>query len=213
MEDPDLETTKLLERWCAGDSEALEALLNRHLGWVREQVERRIGGGLRRKTDTDDVVQEVVVRVLKYGPRFVVGSTGQFRSLLGRIVENVLRDQHDLFNAACRAADREESLPGDSVLLLRMSGDPVTTPSQVACRRERIDWLRLGMELLDFEERQVLGLRHWLGLSYAEIAERIGVQEDAARMRFNRALVHLARKLRDLRGGDVDDLVSDVRKG
>ena len=46
--------------------------------------------------------------------------------------------------------------------------------------------------------RQAILLREWQGLSYAEIAEALGVSSpDAARMLVVRAIVHLEQELRD----------------
>ena len=71
--DEDL-TGKLLERWHAGDGGALDELLVRDLPWIRRCVHRRLGQGLRQRAETEDFVQEAVLEVLRYGPRFVVGT-------------------------------------------------------------------------------------------------------------------------------------------
>ena len=45
--------------------------------------------------------------------------------------------------------------------------------------------------------------REYRGESFQEVAKRLGLSEDAARMRFNRALPKLAKKLEHLRAGRV----------
>ena len=83
------ETLRLLEQWHAGDNDALGALLDRDLGWISSYVHRRLGPDLRRMGDTEDFVQEAVIKVLRHGPRFVLSDREHFRALLGKIVLNL----------------------------------------------------------------------------------------------------------------------------
>ncbi len=206
MSDDPNQTAVLLQRWHAGDRQALETLLERDLPWIRAQVDRRLGDLLRAKADTQDYVQEAMVEVLKYGPRFVMADRRKFRSLLARIIENVLRDQHDHHNAQRRAAHRQKSMPQDSILDLDGSLRSVTRPSEHAMRSERESWVRLAMELLPPDDRKVVLLRSWHELPFEDIAKEFGCTVDAARMRFNRALPKLARKIEELQAGHGLDL-------
>lgn len=77
----------------------------------------------------------------------------------------------------------------------------------MAERGEWERWVRLGLELLDPDERELVLLREWDGLRFPEIGARLGVSEDAARMRFHRALAHLADRILRLRSGRVAEVV------
>ena len=198
-------TLLLLKRWHAGDREALGVLLERNIDWIRAHVRRRLGQALRQKAETQDFVQEAMADVLRYGPKFTVADEGRFRALLARIVENVLRDQHDHFAAQKRAAAKERPLPSDTVLELDPPNREVTRPSQVASRREESAWLALGLEMLDAGDRAVILLRQQEGLPFAEVGRRLGVSEEAARFRFQRALPRLAKRIEDLRRGRLDE--------
>ncbi|MBK8976921.1 MAG: sigma-70 family RNA polymerase sigma factor [Planctomycetes bacterium] len=209
MDDPG-ETAILLRRWHAGEQGALQELLQRDLGWIREHVQRRLGGLLRQKGETQDYVQDAMVEVLRYGPRFVMHDRDRFRGLLVRIIENVLRDRHDWFTAKRRAIQRERPLPDDSVIDLDLSLESVTRPSEHAARGERESWVRLALELLPPDDRRVILLRQWDELPFEEIGARLGCSTDAARMRFQRALPKLARKIEELRaGGGLANLGSE----
>src|SRR5262245_24795818 len=109
-------TATLLRRWHSGDSAAFEDLLVRHLPWLQAYVHGRLGDLLRAHGETGDYVQEALIDALRYGPRVVVADDDQFRALLGRIVENVLRDENDRFRAKKRGHCRPRELPADSVL-------------------------------------------------------------------------------------------------
>jgi RNA polymerase sigma-70 factor (ECF subfamily) len=78
-----------------------------------------------------------------------------------------------------------------------------TRPSAAADRNEKRAWIRLALELLDTADRDVVLLRQWDGLSFAEVGERLGIREDAARMRFERAVARLARLVARLRAGEI----------
>ena len=203
MAEPTTQTRSLLERWHQGDPKALNELLEEELEWVRSRVRALLGELLRRKGDTDDYVQQAMLHVLKYGPRFLISDRQHFRALMARIVENVLRDESDRYSAKRRAAERERALPADNVLNLDSPAKSITRPSQVAEKHEREAWVRMGLELLDAPDREVILLREFDGLSFAEIGEKLGVAEDSARMRFNRAVPRLAAKVRSLKSGDL----------
>ena len=197
------ETLDLLRRCHAGDGEALRALVARDLTWIRARVNRRVGDLLRQRGEVDDYVQDAVVAALEHGPRFVVDDRDRFRALMARIVENVLRMRHRALRAGCRDVAREQPIATGVVLDLTAGG---TSPSSAASRNERRAWLDLGLELLGPADREIVLLRQWEGLSFAEAAARLGVAEDAARMRFRRALRRLARVVRRLRDrvGDTE---------
>lgn len=66
--DPHLD---LLQRWRAGDKEALEALLADVLPWLHREVSKALGDQPRGAQDSGDLVQTTVVNFLTWGPRFV----------------------------------------------------------------------------------------------------------------------------------------------
>lgn len=199
MATPPQRTHELLSRLHAGEEDALRELLERHEPWVRARVRERLGARLRQRAETDDFVQDAMVDALKYGPKFMVSSEDHFRGLLARIVENALRDRHQYFDAARRARDRERPLPSDSVLDLDPRSPDRATPSRAADRREREAWLRLGLELLRPEDREVILLRQEDALPFEEVGARLGVAPNAARMRFERALAKLGKVVTRLR--------------
>lgn len=203
------ETRQLLQHWHGGDPQALARLLDRNLGWIRKRVANRMGALLQAKGTPTDYVQDAMVEVLRYGPKFVMTDEAQFRALMAKIVENVLRGRSDWFTAERRAANRERGGASDTVLDIDPHRKPVTRPSQAFERDEAAEIARLGISLLDESDREVIILRQWDDLPFGEIAKRLDTTEAAARMRFERALPKLAEKIALLRSGDIDTLVRD----
>jgi RNA polymerase sigma factor (sigma-70 family) len=190
----------LLRRWHAGDERALSELVARDLPWLRAEALRRMGGELRSRQDADDVVQQALLHVLQHGPRFEVVDDEHYRAILLRIVENTIRKLIRDGRRHKRWAGREEPLPSGSVVALAASA---TRPSAAADRNERRAWVQLALELLDSGDREIVLQRQWHGLPFVAIGERLGIAEDAARRRFERAVGRLARTVGRLRAGEV----------
>jgi DNA-directed RNA polymerase specialized sigma24 family protein len=81
------------------------------------------------------------------------------------------------------------------------------TPSKSAERLEGEAWVRLGMELLDPMDRDVIVLRRWNELSFPEIGEHLGLSPNTARMKYNRAVLKLGDEVMALRRGDLSRFV------
>ncbi len=209
MEPDNQDTLDLLQRWHGGDQGALQTLIEHDLPWIHQVVRKRVGPLLRSKEETCDVVQEVLIELLHYGPRFLLSNHRHFRALLARIAENVIRGQNDRFTAARRAAVREKPLPSDSVLYL---DQPQGSLDEVE-KKEAQDLVRLSMELLAPEDRDVILWRQWDSLSYKEIGDKLSITEDAARMRFHRSISRLSHRARLIEQGRVHELLDPEDEG
>jgi RNA polymerase sigma-70 factor (ECF subfamily) len=187
----------------------MATLVQQESGFVCEQVRRRLGRLLRREHDTEDIVQGMLLQALRASPRFLVSDRDKLRGLLVRMVENALRVQADRQLAQRRDIRREvqmQSGPDDSVLDLDPSAS-ATDPARAAERSETRDWVRLALELLDHDDRTVVYMRDYEDLTFAEIGQRLGLAEDAVRMRHRRAMPKLADTLVKLKRGDLASLL------
>ncbi len=75
---------------------------------------------------------------------------------------------------------------------------PQSSPSQQAARRERAELLAGALETLPGAYREVIVLRNLEGLSFAEVAARMGRTEDSVKNIWLRALNRLRRMLGEL---------------
>jgi RNA polymerase sigma-70 factor (ECF subfamily) len=203
MEEKLSQTTLYLQQWHNGDRQGLDALLEQHLPWLEEQVRRRMSAQLKNKAETCDYIQDAVVQFMQYAPRFTVSDKAHFRALLLKVVESTLHNKYRWFMARRREMARERPLPADTVLYL--DSGAARTPSKSAERHEREAWVRLGMELLDPEDKELLVLRNWNKESFSHIGERLGITENAARLRHNRAMDRLTDKVWVLRRGKLPE--------
>ena len=187
--------------------------MDRELPFVREFVSRRMCELLKAIEQVDDVVQDDMLVALRYTPRFLVSDREKFRGLLCRITENVLRDSAEKHQAKKRDSGREREMPRDTLLHLDPSVHSPTRPSQAATRNEDRLWLRLAIDLLPPEERELVLWHEYDGLSFDEIAERLGLTKAAARMRLTRSLPRLAEKVQMLRRGELTDALANPDHG
>jgi RNA polymerase sigma factor (sigma-70 family) len=164
---------------------------------------------LRRVGDTDDFVQEAALQVLRFGPRFVLGNREQFRALLAKIVLNVLRMKHRELFALKRTPKQESPFGGDTTLYLDPPQQRVARPDQVAEHQEEREWLRLGLLVLEPHDQEVLDL-HWQGLTDPEIAERLGLADNTARMRRSRAVGRLTAVVLKMKQGRLAEVLDEA---
>jgi RNA polymerase sigma factor (sigma-70 family) len=198
-------TTSLLQQWQLGDERALARLVELHLPWLQQHLEKRLGPFLRQHGDVADYLNDTVLDFLRDAPRFQVRDEDQFRGLLARVAENTLRDRNDWFRAKRRDLGRTAGLPSESVLQLDPALARSTTPSREAARTETRDWVRLALEMIEGEDRKILIAREYDNRSFVAIGDEIGMSANAVRMRWTRAVARLAEIMKSLREGQIPD--------
>ena len=183
-------TNGLVRRAQKGDTRALEDLFSRYLPRVRQIVALRTGQKLRQMLELDDIVQEVLLKLLRGLERFEAKSEGSFRHWLARCAECEIVDRARHLDRKKRGGDRIRRFADCDSRLLRSSifHDDDATPSELAQADELAE--RIEDELLAMSEhnREVIILRAVCGMSYSEVAEELGIEQVSARVAFSRAI-------------------------
>jgi RNA polymerase sigma-70 factor (ECF subfamily) len=179
-----------------GDNSALEQLCRVYGERVRRIVRLRMGKEIRPRLDSMDVVQDALVFALGGLKDFTYKNEGDFLRWLARIAQNALRDNLDRLHAAKRDIRREVRLESYEPTTGRgFVGTPgpieATTPSAIVSKREDLDKLERAIDELKPEYREVVVLTKIEGLSYQEIADRVGKTPDAVRMLVPSAMAEL----------------------
>lgn len=190
-------TPRLLQCARAGDRQAYDELFARVSDRVLFFVRMRLGGRLREKVDSVDVLQDVYMEAHQDLERFKHQGEGAFARWLCRLIENRLRDLADHY-AAKKRQPPGTALPVNSVL--QAAKDSGTGPVTAAARLETRDRLVQSMARLPEGEREVLLLRFYQEKTYAEIADATGRSSTAVRRLLGRALKSLGTKLESERG-------------
>lgn len=201
----------LLDRWAAGDGEALVELVRLHAPWLRRHVSRKMSAKMRTFDTSEDVVQSVLLNLLRSGPTFRPANIEQFRGLVARSVFNRLCELHDYCGRQARDPSRAQPLPSHPSQVLVSIPSDADPGRQVSAREER-DFVAMAMNLIDPEDHRLITWRDFEGVGFEEIGARLSLSEEGARSRHRRALGKLKLQAQRLREGRLDDLVDDVRE-
>jgi RNA polymerase sigma-70 factor (ECF subfamily) len=188
---PALDTTfDLVERAKAGDAEALNRLFTRFLPPLRRWASGRLPRWTRDLMDTDDLVQETVLRSVKRIEKFESRHEGALQAYLRQAVVNRIRDEVRRTKRSPLAAELDEN-----------QSDGHASPLDEAIGQEAVDRYEAALARLRPEEREAIVARIEMDGSYQEVAQALGKPSaDAARMAVSRALLRLAE---EMNRGDV----------
>jgi RNA polymerase sigma factor (sigma-70 family) len=181
-----LETTfDLVERAKSGDSDALNRLFARYLPSLRRWASGRLPRWSRDLMDTDDLVQETVVRAVKRIDRFEPRHEGALQAYLRQAIVNRIRDE-------VRRAKRSPT----PAVLDDNAADPGASPLETAIGGEALERYEAALARLRPEEREAIIARVEMDGSYQNVAAALGKPSaDAARMAVSRALLRLAQEM------------------
>lgn len=157
---PDAEDVRLC---LAGDELAFERLVDRYQRQVLNLCQRLAGA-----REAKDLFQETFLHAFRALPQ--LRSPGAFRTWLFRIAVRCSRRRLGARSAASELAD-PDSLAAPSSM---RPTDPLELDEDVAR-------LRHLLALLPARQREVVVLRHFDELSFAEIGAILGISEEAAR--------------------------------
>jgi RNA polymerase sigma-70 factor (ECF subfamily) len=172
-----LDESDLIRRAQRGDTHAYEELVNAYQGiaFRTAYVIARNAG------DAEEAAQDGFVKAWRALGRFREGAP--FRPWLLRIVAN-------------EASNRRRSAGRRAGLALRAaaqepSGDAAPTPEAALLSSEQRAALLAAIEELPEDQRDVVALRYFLGLSEVEVAETLGIPQGTVKSRNARALERL----------------------
>jgi RNA polymerase sigma-70 factor (ECF subfamily) len=178
----------LLTRAQAGDEAALESLLARYLPRLRRWASGRLPRWARDMADTQDLVQETLLQTFQKIDGFESRGDGALYGYLRQAILNRIRDE---LRRAKRRPERNEldsAIPGQG-----------RSPLEEAIGREAIERYERALATLRPEDREAVIARIELGYTHEEIAGLLGKPTaNAARMTVERALVRLAREMRNV---------------
>ena len=178
-------TFTLIERVRAGDQQALEALFRRHLKPLQRFARGRLPKWARDLADTDDLVQDTLLRTFKRIDEFEPRRVGALQAYLRQAVMNRMRDEL-----------RRHGRQPDETDLENIELEGAGSPLEDAIGREALDRYERALTRLKPEEREAIIARIEMGCSYEELAEALGKPTpDAARKATQRALLRLAEEM------------------
>ncbi len=178
-------TIELVLRARTGDRLATEALLQRCLPSLRRWAHGQLPAAARGYLDTNDLVQEAALHLVKRLDLFEPRHVGAMQAYLRQSVINRIRDEVRRIGRQPPPVELPEDQPSDR-----------TSPLETAIQAEEYDRYRKALGSLTPRDRELVVARIEVQWSLSEIAQRFGMRTvDAARMAVNRAVRRLTTKL------------------
>lgn len=182
----DSETSfELMQRAKAGDSPSLDRLLSRYRPRLQRWCSGRLPRYARDFTDTEDLVQESLMGLVRTFDTFDYRGEWSIQAFLRKAATNRIRDAMRRFGSRPSAVELSESLASATL-----------SPLEEAMGQEAFGRYLRALDALDDEEREAVIARVELGCSHAEVMQLVDKPSpEAARMFVARALTRLATKM------------------
>jgi len=180
-----LSDNELVQRFIGGDQYSLEILIKRHKGRVFSYILLIV----KKQELAEDIFQETFIKVIRSLKRGKYTENGKFVSWVLRISHNLIIDHFR--KEKLKGTVSNDSLDIDIFNSQKFSED--TIEDQMINSQILSEVKDLIKELPD-DQQQVIIMRHYLDLSFKEIAEQTDVSINTALGRMRYALINL-RKL------------------
>ena len=178
----------LLDLYQQGHREAVSQLLERHTRRVRDYVRMLV----KDNDVADDLTQEVLIKVVKVLDEGRYTDKGRFLPWVLRIAHNRVLDY---FRANKQVKTVNESSAGFDILGSKNLAEPSIEDQLVS--EQQAEEVRALIELLPEEQREVVKMRYYDGLSFKEIAEQTGVSINTALGRMRYALINMRQLIKE----------------
>jgi RNA polymerase sigma-70 factor, ECF subfamily len=153
-------SVELIRRAKAGESDALERLLERYLPELRRWAHGRLPQFARDMADTHDLVQDALKRTVLNFDRFEYRGEGALRAYLHQAVVNLVFDHVRRAGRRPRQEDLDDQVT---------SREP--SPLERAIANETFERFEAAMANLSADDQKAVRARLELGCSYEEVAE------------------------------------------
>jgi RNA polymerase sigma-70 factor, ECF subfamily len=178
-------TIDLLDRFKSGDEGAVNLLVERSLPPLRRWARGRLPNWARSLADTQDLVQNAVIRALPHLKHFEARHPGALQAYLRQAIANHIRDEIRKVRARPVAEELHES-----------HEDTAPTPLEHAIGKERLERYEAALARLQPAEQEAVIARLELQQSYEEVALALGKPTAAAaRMAVARAVKNLVKAM------------------
>ncbi|HEU4693711.1 MAG TPA: RNA polymerase sigma factor [Vicinamibacterales bacterium] len=178
-------TIDLLERFKKGDKDAVNLLVERSIPPLKRWARGRLPQWARSLAETQDLVQNAVLRALPHLKTFEAKHPGALQAYLRQAVNNHIRDEIRKVKVRPPASELSDDQP-----------DEGPSPLERAIGQESLERYEAALKTLREVDREAIIARVELQQSYDEIAIALGKPSaDAARMAVVRALRNLLKAM------------------
>lgn len=183
-----LSDQELLNTYLAGDKSAISPLIDRHKKRVTDYIYLMV----KDRDTADDIFQETMIKVLRFLDEGRYTESGRFLSWVLRIAHNQVIDH---FRQVKQQNQVTESDAGYDILNSKKFSETTVEDKLVLSQIQ--DDVRRLVDFLPDEQREVVLMRYFNGLSFKEIAELTQVSINTALGRMRYALINLRKLIQE----------------
>jgi len=173
--------SQLISRYINGEEAVLEILINRY----RDKIFGFIYSKVRNQELTEDLFQDTLFKIVRTLKKGRYNEEGKFLSWTIRISHNIIIDYYRKQNKMRKVYDT------DDFSMFDILHDASLDAEDQMIRKQMIKRIRLLIEMLPSEQKEVLKLRMYEELSFQEISKKTGVSINTALGRMRYALINL----------------------
>ena len=178
----------LLNNYLSGDRAAISQLIDRHTHRVRDYIRMMV----KDNDVADDILQETFIKAVRVIDEGRYADTGKFLSWILHIAHNQVIDH---FRSQKNAKTVSESDAGYNMLGTLRFAERTVEDAMISSQIEE-DVRRL-IDRLPAEQRAVVMMRYYSGLSFQEIADQTDVSINTALGRMRYALINLRKMIKE----------------
>lgn len=183
-----LSDQNLLNSYFSGDESAISTLIERHKKRVTDYINMMV----KDRAVADDIFQETFIKVVRFLNEGRYTESGKFLSWVLRIAHNQVIDH---FRHTKQQNQISESDAGYDILNTKKFADE-TVEDKMVMNQIQEDVRKL-IEYLPEEQKEVVLMRYFNGLSFKEIADLTDVSINTALGRMRYALINLRKMVQE----------------
>ena len=188
MNSHNLDDYALVQQYIAGDQACIEELIKRH----KNRVYTYILLIVKNQQLAEDIFQDTFIKVIKSLNKGRYYDKGKFLSWVLRISHNLIIDHY-------RKQKLLNTVPNETGDLDLFNNKRLAELNieETLIQNQVMQDVRMLVDLLPDDQKQVVYLRHYCGLSFKEIADQTGVSINTALGRMRYALINMRKMMKD----------------
>lgn len=183
MKAPNPSDQELIKRYISGNEAALEIIINRHKARVFSYILMVV----KSTQIADDLFQDTFIKVINTLKSGTYNEEGKFIHWVMRIAHNLVIDH---FRKKKRIPIKENSSEKDTFELLNLKTESI---EDIMIMDQIHKDLKVLINFLPEEQKEVLMMRHFVGMSFKDIAEETNVSINTALGRMRYAILNIRR--------------------
>ena len=183
---------QLIRNYLDGNDYSFEILLKRHQDRVFNYINKLV-----KNTDVaNDVFQDTFIKVISTLKRGMYNEEGKFLPWVMRIAHNLVIDYFRNSSKMPIVGRKNNSDSDEFDIFQILKLEDCTVQDEIVEGQIHED-LRALVELLPQEQREVVKMRHFMGMSFKDIADSSDVSINTALGRMRYALINLRKMIKE----------------